>query len=63
MPLESYFQEVRELLVATLDSMLNVPEHWYAPMLPDNQLSSFCQLLGLTSEELLYVMDCFWFHG
>jgi hypothetical protein len=45
MPLESYFQEARELLAATLVSMLDVPEQWYAPMLQANHPSSFCQLL------------------
>jgi hypothetical protein len=32
-------------------------QHWYVPMLPDNHPSSFCQLLGLTTEELLSVME------
>jgi hypothetical protein len=52
--LESYFQEARELLAATLISMLDAPEHWNVPMLLDNHPSSFCQLLGLTTEELLH---------
>ena len=57
MPLESHTQEARSLLAAALISMLDAPQHWYAPMLPANHPSSFCQLLGLTEEELHHVME------
>ena len=57
MPLESHSQEAQTLLAAALISMLDEPQHWYAPMLPANHPSSFCQLLGLTEEELHHVME------
>jgi hypothetical protein len=52
MPLESRFQEARAFLVAVLIRTHDMPEHWYAPMLPADHPSSFCKLTGLTTEEL-----------
>jgi hypothetical protein len=57
MPLESHFQEAHTFLVAVLISTLDMPEHWYAPMLPTDHPSSFCKLTGLTTEELNLVME------
>jgi hypothetical protein len=57
MPLESPLQEVRAFLVAVVISILDMPEHWYAPMLPADHPSSFCKLTGLTTEELNLVME------
>jgi hypothetical protein len=57
MPLESHFQEARAFLAAVLISTLDMPEHWYAPMLPADHPSSFCKLTGLTTEELNLVME------
>jgi hypothetical protein len=61
MPLESHFKEARAFLVAVVISALDMPEHWYAPMLPADHPSSFCKLSGLTTEELNLVMEAFWF--
>jgi hypothetical protein len=57
MPLESHFQEACAFLAAVLISTLDMPEHWYAPMLPADHPSSFCKLTGLTTEELNLVME------
>lgn len=37
--------------------MLEAPEHWCAPMLPDEHPSSFCRLAGLTTDELHIVLE------
>jgi hypothetical protein len=57
MPLESHFEEACTFLVAVIISVLDMPEHWYAPMLPADHPSSFCKLSGLTTEELNLVME------
>jgi hypothetical protein len=57
MPLESHFEEARAFLAAVVISALDMPEHWYAPMLPADHPSSFCKLSGLTTEELNLVME------
>jgi hypothetical protein len=57
MPLESHFEEARAFLAAVIISALDMPEHWYAPMLPADHPSSFCKLSGLTTEELNLVME------
>ena len=57
MPLESHFKEACAFLAAVLISALDMPEHWYAPMLPADHPSSFCKLTGLSTEELNLVME------
>jgi hypothetical protein len=49
MPLESHFQEACAFVAAVVFNILDMPEHWYAPMLPADHPSSFCTLTGLTS--------------
>jgi hypothetical protein len=56
-PLEAHFQEARTFLAAVIISILDMPKHWYAPMLPADHPSSFCKLTGLTTEELNLVME------
>jgi hypothetical protein len=52
-----WLQEAHAFLAAVLISTLDMPEHWYAPMLPADHPSSFCKLTGLTIEELNLVME------
>jgi hypothetical protein len=53
-PLESHFEEAHVFLAVGITSALDMPEHWYAPMLPADYPSSFCKLSGLTTEDLIW---------
>jgi hypothetical protein len=57
MSLESHSEEARSSLAAFLVSILEVPQHWYSPMLGEDHPSSFCSLIGLTTAELDVLLE------